>query len=175
MPARKAVEVHLREGTFRPDRHAPPGLIAGRPRRDELNEPPAHLPEDARALWRAYVPDLVACGIVDRVDVPMLEQLCVQYSRIRAAQRVIADVGLFTRGSVGQIRAHPAVRIEAEATILFDRLAQQFGIGPLGRTRLGLAEITRRVLADELRDGLGTPNLRPVDLREVIDGEPNRN
>jgi P27 family predicted phage terminase small subunit len=139
-------------------------LIAGRPRHDELNEPASHLPEDAQAFWRCYVPDLVVCGIVDRVDVPLLEQLAVQYARIRGAQRVIDEVGLFTRGSVGQIREHPALRIEREATIVFDRLAQQFGLGPLGRTRLGLAEITRRSLAAELTDAFGPPELRPIDV-----------
>jgi hypothetical protein len=37
----------------------------------------------------------------------------------------------------------------------------------LGRTRLGLAEVTRRVPTDEPRDGLGEGKLRPI---AVIDG-----
>ena len=42
-----------------------------------------------------------------------------------------------------------------------------FGLGPLGRTRFRLAEVTRPVLTDEMRDGLGEVKLRPV---AVIDG-----
>jgi hypothetical protein len=64
------------------------------------------------------------------------------------------------------------LKIEREATVLFDRLALQFGLGPLGRTRLGLAAVTRRVLADELPDGLGEVKLRRVGLvvGVVVDG-----
>lgn len=59
---------------------------------------------------------------------------------------------------------------ELFSRVSFERLAQQFGIRPLGRTRLGLAEITRRVLADEMRDNLGVPGLRPVaELVDVVD------
>jgi hypothetical protein len=104
------------------------------------------------------VPDLVACGIVDRVDLPML---ATQYARIQGGRRVIEERGYFTNGSVGQIREHPGLKIEREATVLFDRLAQQFGLGPLGRTLLGLAKVTRRALADELRDGSAGQTLRP--------------
>jgi len=71
------------------------------------------------------------------VDVPVLEQLATQYARIRAAQRVIDEVGMFARGSVGQIRGPPAVRIEQEATVLFHRLADQFAMTPTARARLG--------------------------------------
>jgi hypothetical protein len=41
----------------------------------------------------------------------------------------------------------------------------------LGRTRVGLAEVTRRVLADELRDGLAEVTLRKVGrVDAVVDG-----
>lgn len=89
MPARKPVEVHLRNGTYRPDRHAAPVLVGGRPSLDELREPPEDLPEDAKAFWADTVVRLIEVGIVDRVDVPILEQLATQYARIKATQRVI--------------------------------------------------------------------------------------
>ena len=101
-----------------------PLLVAGRPAAGELSEPPEHLPADAQAFWRDTVARLVDVGLIDRVDVPMLEQLAVQYARIRAAQKVIAAYGMFTRGSVGQIREHPAVRIEREATRVFLALSR---------------------------------------------------
>jgi P27 family predicted phage terminase small subunit len=164
MPARKPVEVHMRNGTFRPDRHPEPVLVGGRPSLEELREPPEHLTnEDARAFWEDAVVRLIDVGIVDRVDVPILEQLAMQYARIKAAQRVIESEGYFARGSTGQIKEAPWVKMEREATMLFHRLADQFALTPLARTRLGVAELVRRSLRAELEQALGGPVLRRVD------------
>ena len=44
------------------------------------------------------------------------------------------------------------------------RFAEEFGLTPVARTRLGLAELRRRrSMVDELRDSLGPPNLEPVE------------
>lgn len=138
-------------------------LVSGRPDLDEMREPPAHLTDDAKDFWKDSVVRLVDVGILDRVDVPALEQLCEQYARVRAAQRVIAEVGMFARGSTGQIREHPALKIEREATAMFLRLAEHFALTPIARTRLGLAELHARTLAQELDGaGLAQPELKKV-------------
>jgi hypothetical protein len=90
----------------------------------------------------------------------VLEQLAVQYARIRQAQRVLAVDGHFVRGSVGQLRPHPALKIEGDATDRFLKLAEHYALTPIARTRLGLAELHRRSLAEELNAGLGKPELR---------------
>ncbi len=163
MPARKPTEVHIRNGTFREDRHSPPILVGGRPGSAELSEPPEHLPAEAKEFWRSTVVRLVEVGLVDRVDVPLLEQLATQYARIRQARRVVEEVGHFSRGSMGQVREHPALKIEREATMLFQRLADQFALSPLARARLGIAEVYRRSLQADLEQMLGGPVLRPID------------
>jgi P27 family predicted phage terminase small subunit len=137
-------------------------LVAGRPELQEFAVPPDYLPLDAQEFWRDSVVRLVDVGIIDRVDYPALEQLAVQYARIRQAQRVIREEGLFTLGSVGQIREHPALKIEREATTLFMKMAEHFALTPIARTRLGLAELHRRTLADEMGSALGTPKLTPI-------------
>src|SRR5947209_5189831 len=81
-----------------------------------------------------------------RVDMPMLEAMSIQYARAMQARRVLRSEGLFTSGSVGQLREHPAVKIEREATTLFARLAEQFALTPASRSRLGMAELHRRSL-----------------------------
>ena len=146
-----------------------PLLVSGRPRVGELDEPPAHLPEDGKAFWRDTIWRLSECGIIDRVDVPLLEMLATQYARIRGAQRVISETGYFATGSVGQLREHPALKIEREATTTFHRICQEFGLSPIGRTRLGLAELHRRTLVHEMVEMLGEPTLRPVIDVDPID------
>jgi P27 family predicted phage terminase small subunit len=86
------------------------------------------------------VAELASCGIVDRVDLPMLEQLAMQYARIKTCQKVIREIGYFARGSTGQVREHPAVKIERESTALFMKIATQYGMTAVARTVLGLAE-----------------------------------
>jgi P27 family predicted phage terminase small subunit len=158
----KPVEQRIAEGN--PRKHAVPQplLVSGRPNLHELDEPPDHLPEEAKEFWTTSVTRLIEVGIIDRVDIPMLEQLAVQYARIRQAQRVIAEDGHYSRGAAGQLRRHPAVDIETNATAMFAKLAEHFALTPIARTRLGLAELHRRSLATELNEGLGAPNLVPV-------------
>jgi P27 family predicted phage terminase small subunit len=156
-------------------------LVSGRPDLAEVMEPPAHLSDDAQDFWRDSVKRLVEVGIIDRVDVPVLEQLCEQYARVRGAQRVIREVGMFARGSTGQIREHPALKIEREATSLFLKIAEHYALTPIARTRLGLAELHARTLAQELDGaGLAKPELKKVPRRkpkakkadvEIVDAE----
>jgi phage terminase small subunit len=89
-----------------------------------------------------------------------------QYARC-ARPSTCRSKGHFTLCSVGQIREHPALKIEREASATFLRMAVEFGLTPSGRIRLGQAELTRRNLAHELQNHLGVPDLR---LLEVVDG-----
>lgn len=158
----KPLEQRQREGNAGHRRLPEPVIIGGRPALAELEEPPAHLPDEAKDFWRDSVQRLIEVGVVDRVDVPVLEQLSVQYARIRQAQRVLREDGHFVRGSVGQLRPHPALKVEQDATILFLKMAEHYALTPIARTRLGLAELHRRSLADELKSGLGGAELTPV-------------
>src|SRR5215207_7590594 len=92
----KPVEEHLRNGTYRADRHAPPVLVSGRPTLDDpMMEPPDDLPEDGKKFWRAWVTRLIEVGLIDRVDQPALEGLCTMFARAVQARRVIAQQGHF--------------------------------------------------------------------------------
>jgi P27 family predicted phage terminase small subunit len=158
----KPIEQRQREGNSGNRPLPETTLVAGRPEKHELADPPDHLPNDAKGFWRESVARLIEVGIVDRVDVPVLEQMSVQYARIRQAQRVLAEDGHYTRGSVGQLRPHPALKIEQDATALFLKMAEQYALTPVARTRLGLAELHRRSLQDEISGALGDANLRPA-------------
>lgn len=144
-----------------------PVLIGGRPELADLAVPPSTLPEDAQEFWEETVAMLVEVGMIDRVDVPVLEQLAVQYARIRGAQRVIAEFGYFAKGSTGQVVEHPALKIEREATGMFLRIAEHYGLTPVARTRLGLAELHRRSLESEMQSALGEPTLTAIDVESV--------
>jgi P27 family predicted phage terminase small subunit len=158
------IEQRIIEGNPRKHAIPQPVLVSGRPQLAELDEPPEHLPPEAQEFWRTSITRLIEVGIIDRVDVPVLEQLAVQYARIRQAQRVLAQDGHYSRGSAGQLKRHPAMDIETNATAMFLKIAEHYALTPVARTRLGLAELHRRSLAVELNEGLGAPDLQPVTL-----------
>ncbi len=85
------------------------------------------------------------------------------YSRSLQARRVVESEGLFTQGSVGQLRPHPALQIEREATTAFWKFAGEFGLTPVARTRLAVGELHRQSLAVEFQHTLGEPILTPAD------------
>lgn len=163
----KPVEQRIAEGN---PGHRPlpePLLVAGRLTANELAAPPDDLPADAKRLWLGDVQRIIDAGIADRVDRASLEALCVAYARAKQAGRVVSKVGLFTEGSRGQLREHPAVKIERESWTWFQRMAEQYGMTPVARTRLGQAELHRRTLAAELEDKLGDMELEPIDAEVV--------
>ena len=162
-PKPKPTEIRIREGYSNRQKLPEPILVSGQPAVGELAEPPAHLPLDAKEFWRDSVARLVAVGIIDRVDLPTLELLAVQFARARQAGRVIASEGHFALGAACQIRPHPALAIEREATAQFARLSELFGLNPVARARLGLAELHRRSLQAEFAESLGAPVLFSIE------------
>ena len=105
---------------------------------------------------------LERAGVLDRVDVGALELMAVQYARAREAGDVLAREGLISKGYNGQPVAHPAVHIERLATAEFLRSAEHFALTPVARTRLGLAELERRKLEDDIEQSVGKPQLKRV-------------
>jgi P27 family predicted phage terminase small subunit len=162
------IEQRIREGN--PAKRPLPEvvLVGGRPVGEELQTPPDMLPIEAKHFWRSTVSRLIEVGMLDVVDEPSLILLATQYARILQAGAVVAAEGFIVEGSQGQPREHPALKTEREATRLFHVLAGQFGLTPVARTRMGLAELHRRSLESEVSNALGEPDLRPVDA-EVVD------
>jgi P27 family predicted phage terminase small subunit len=106
--------------------------------------------------------------MIDLVDEAALRMLSIQYARWLGAGRTIAEDGMFTVGSRGQPKEHPAVRVERDATVLYSRMAEQFGLTPMARTRLGLAELHRRSLHAEMDRALDGP---AIEAEVVVDGD----
>jgi P27 family predicted phage terminase small subunit len=128
-----------------------PVLVAGR----RPLEPPAGLPAEALDVWDAVVPTLDRIGLLDGVDALALEGLCVLAARARAARDLIEREGIVAHTAKGVPVVHPAVRVERDAWRAFLHFAEQYALTPVARTRLGLAELQRRSLADELETAIG--------------------
>jgi P27 family predicted phage terminase small subunit len=116
---------------------------------------PRGMPRDAQRAWEAIVPPLAGIGLLDAIDEVALEAMCTAYARAKEAGRIVDRDGHFTTGSAGQIVEHPAVGIERASVALFLRYAEQYGLTPSARTRLGLTELKRRAVSEEMAARIG--------------------
>lgn len=157
----KPVEQRLREGN--PGKRPMPKPVSVDPVRsaDDL-APPEDWDEVATECWNSVVPTLFEVGVLDGVDRMALEAMCLQWARAKAAARVIDKQGMFAKGSTGQLVEHPALGAERAAHAMFLRFAEQYALTPVARTRLGLAELQRRSMAEEMERQIGAPKLEPA-------------
>jgi phage terminase small subunit len=90
-------------------------------------EPPIHLNPDGSALWRELGPQLVACGVLQVVDLYALEQLCYAWQRFRQ-------------------KAKAGFEVTASEDNALKALWQEFGLTPAARRRVaaGTAEGGRK-------------------------------
>lgn len=156
MNPKKPIELARLQGNPGKRRLDPPTLVAGRIGPDETLRAPAGFTPAQRKAWRDLVEPLRAGGILDFVDLSMLEAAAVAMARAREAGAVVNEAGLLNQTSQGW-GAHPAVAIERESWKEFRQLAVQLGIGPSARARLGQGKPAAENLGDELDRTLGAP------------------
>lgn len=126
---------------------------------------PDDLPDAGAELWDELVTALTAAGIAEQVDAAALTALCVQWARAEKAREVIAEKGLFARGSTGQLVTHPAVAIEREAHAMLLRFAEHYGLTAAARARIALGHGGA--------SGSGDPGAEG-ELAQVLDLKPRR-
>jgi P27 family predicted phage terminase small subunit len=107
-------------------------------------EPPAFLTGFAKSEWRRIAPGLFLFRLLAEPDVMVLAAYCEAYKRWRTAVEALDRVaqldptmdGLLVRGSEGQARPNPLVRLASEAAADMLRFASEFGFSPAARSRI---------------------------------------
>lgn len=96
-------------------------------KKTNLPPAPSHLSPEAADLWRAIVSDYA----LEPADLAILETACVQRDRATAARQTIAEskTGPYILDRFGQLKEHPGVAIEQNATRLFLASLRQLGLG----------------------------------------------
>jgi len=124
---------------------------------------PPSLTPAMKTAWRTLVAALREAGTLSAIDAGTLEACAVFWGRAREARAIIAREGFVHRGDRGLVQ-HPAVKVERESWNSFRLLAEQFGLSPAARARLGLVELRRDSAARELEEEIGrSPRLRVVE------------
>jgi P27 family predicted phage terminase small subunit len=106
--------------------------------------PPSFLAGDALDEWHRVAPGLHLFGLLSQADVMPLAGYCTSFARWKTAleslnRMAAADPvmhGLLVKGSEGQARSNPLVRIASEAAADMLRFASEFGFTPAARSRI---------------------------------------
>jgi P27 family predicted phage terminase small subunit len=102
----------------------------------KVPEPPSFLTGYARAEWDYVAPHLHRLNLLTTLDISMLAVYCTAYSRWRQATEALATGAMTVPTTEGNLRIHPLVRIAREAGADMLRLAGEFGMTPVARSRL---------------------------------------
>jgi phage terminase small subunit len=87
-----------------------------------MGEPPSHLPPDIAAIWLEFRDRAPRTG-------PDFEAWCGQVSRLRDAQRRIANEGLIVADARGNPIPHPALMVERQAQSELRNWGASFRLG----------------------------------------------
>lgn len=109
-----------------------PDLASGDP------EAPPHVVEDPVAYgeWQRIVAALSGKGVLKPSDAGALAVAARQYSIMSAAREEVRQHGLTIQGYRGYRVTNPAVKVERDATQIYQRCLQEFGLTPSARSRL---------------------------------------
>lgn len=159
----KPVEAHRRDGTTPKGGRREPVVVGGR----EAPPMPKGLPKAAQDVWKVVVADLTDSKVLDRADWSVVEVFAVTVARYRQARDELAAwPGLLTEGQKGSAVVNPLATFERDTGKLVVSLAEQLGLSPTGRARLGLAV---KKGGDTVGQSLDSPQVPPRRLRAVSD------
>lgn len=185
MRGRKPIPAEIREqqgGSAISHRPQAPAAVVGEPvdvdAGDELAAP-EYLHPLVIEVWNEIVPALAAVGLARTVDVPALEALCGFVAHARYAADQIADPfggfdNLVTETDKGTPVVSPWARVYRDSWAAALKLAEHYGLTPISRTRLGIAALQQKSLAEQLKgimedDDPGTVEGEATEEAEFFD------
>lgn len=115
--------------------------------------PPDSLPEAAHRIWRSVVADLGGANHMRDTYLPAITAYCEAAWLHEQASASIHEYGVLVKGERGPM-ANPMIRVQKDAAATMLRYAEQLGLTPAGRIRLGLMEVVGQSLLGALQAGL---------------------
>jgi len=101
--------------------------------------PPRWFSKDAKAEWSRCAPLLNERRILTRADLASFENYCIAAGQVRQMEAIIQKEGPVIDTARGK-RAHPAVRMQADAMNRARLLAAELGLTPVSRSRPSIRE-----------------------------------
>ncbi len=124
------------------------------PEAAEAPEPPEHLSDEGKAIWREAVRRLG--GTLHPADAFALEAMVEQLETMREAASYRRQYGMFVEvrkaadDQPALYQPAPWIRVQRDAALAFLRFAEQLGLTRLARTRLGVLSAAGATLLSHL-------------------------
>lgn len=103
-------------------------------------DPPDHLDEEEKMLWRSIAPEMVRLGLLTVVDVVPFSRYIEALKQYRQAKRQLNGILMITLrnpdGTIKYVQQNPMLHTMNQASDRMLRLEQQFGMTPAARVRL---------------------------------------
>jgi P27 family predicted phage terminase small subunit len=119
--------------------------------------------------WWRVAPELHALGLLTSVDVATLSAYCYSYGIWRDAAEALAKIaardeathGLLIKGTDGNARRNPLVKIASDAAEDMLRFASEFALTPVARSRLAAGIYSQPAPPSKFDGLLASPIQRP--------------
>nr|WP_301335083.1 phage terminase small subunit P27 family [Holtiella tumoricola] len=105
---------------------------------DLVYEPPKHLSNKEKSLYTFLVEELRASGILNNLDVTMLEATVDSIVKMQEANKLIKKHGLVIEKSDGSLQRNPASTIYKDYNAIFNKCCMELGLSPSARARLSV-------------------------------------
>ncbi|HYT30552.1 MAG TPA: phage terminase small subunit P27 family [Actinomycetota bacterium] len=123
------------------------------PKVDTLG-PPEDLPKELVPVWTNLVDALGGVTSLRPADAFAVEAMVRQFARIKQAGELVDQYGMVTQTVSGDVTVSPFLKAERDATAMFLRLAEHYGLTVAARLRLGLMQLAGKTLAQQLAEDL---------------------
>jgi len=91
----------------------------------------------ATSFWKAVAPELLAKGVLAKIDRPAFRSLCQCYSLLQQASLEMEAAGCTTENlKTHEIKKHPSAGIYKSQADLFVKMLAQFGLSPSSRGKI---------------------------------------
>ena len=97
---------------------------------------PAHLSKEAQAEWRRIVPQLLALGLLAKIDRAALSGYCQSWARWVEAEEEIAKTSEVVKSPSGYPIQNPWLSIANRALKQCGDFIREFGLSPSSRVRV---------------------------------------
>lgn len=99
-------------------------------------DPPPHFTGEALAEWQRVTTELLALGVIARIDRPALAAFCSAWARFVEADRQVRELGPIVKSPSGFPIQNPHLAVLNKATEQITKLCAEFGFTPSSRSRI---------------------------------------
>lgn len=108
---------------------------------DLVYEPPKHLSKKEKELYSFLVEELRASGILNNLDVTILETTVDAIVRMKESNKLIKKYGLIVEKADGSLQRNPASTIYKDYNAIFNKCCMELGLSPSSRARLTVINV----------------------------------